>query len=31
MVPAHHAANVTAFCVAVDPLSALKFRLRLVN
>jgi hypothetical protein len=25
MVPGHHAASVTAFCVAADPLSALKF------
>jgi hypothetical protein len=31
MVPGHYAANVTAFCVAVDPLSPLKFRLRLSN
>src|SRR6476620_661847 len=31
IVPGHYAANVTAFCVAVDPLSPLKFRLRLFN
>jgi hypothetical protein len=31
MMPGHYAANVTAFCVAVDPLSPLKFRLRLFN
>jgi hypothetical protein len=31
IVPGHYAANVTAFCVAVDSLSPLKFRSRLFN
>src|SRR5215831_7180059 len=31
MMPGHYAANVSAFCVAVDPLSPLKCGLRLVN
>src|SRR6185295_11898923 len=31
IVPGHYAASVTAFCVAVDSLSPLKFRLGLFN
>jgi hypothetical protein len=31
IVPGHYAANVTAFCVAVDPLSPLKFPIRFVQ